>query len=85
MHGSIFCGKLITHPTKRTVDESGAESTEELHFFYDTQSRPAFVEYNGVKYAMFIICGGAIVGIVDSAADLVVEYRYDVLYSDEVF
>ena len=50
LHGSIFCGKPITHPTKRTVDESGAESTEDLHFFYDAQSRPAFVEYNGVKY-----------------------------------
>ena len=32
------------------MDESGAESMEELHFFYDAQSRPAFVEYNGVKY-----------------------------------
>ena len=35
-------GKLITHLTKRTVYENGTESTEEMHFFYDAQSRPAF-------------------------------------------
>ena len=70
-------GKLITHMTKRTVDESGAESTEELHFFYDAQSRPAFVEYNGVKYRYVHNLQGDVVGIVDSAGNLVVEYKYD--------
>ena len=59
------------------MDESGAESTEELHFFYDAQSRPAFVEYNGVKYRYVYNLQGDIVGIVDSADNLVVEYRYD--------
>ena len=70
-------GKLITHLTKRTVDESGAESTEELHFFYDAQSRPAFVEYNGVKYRYVHNLQGDIVGIVDNTGNLVVEYLYD--------
>ena len=59
------------------MDESGAESTEELHFFYDAQSRPAFVEYNGVKYRYVHNLQGDVVGIVDSADNLVVEYRYD--------
>ena len=59
------------------MDESGAESTEELHFFYDAQSRPAFVEYNGVKYRYVHNLQGDIVGIVDAAGNLVVEYRYD--------
>ena len=70
-------GKLITHLTKRTVDESGAESTEEMHFFYDAQSRPAFVEYNGVKYRYVHNLQSDIVGIIDAAGNLVVEYRYD--------
>ena len=59
------------------MDESGAESTEELHFYYDAQSRPAFVEYNGVKYRYVHNLQGDVVGIVDSADNLVVEYRYD--------
>ena len=70
-------GKLITHLTKRTVDESGAESMEELHFFYDAQSRPAFVEYNGVKYRYVHNLQGDAVGIVDLNDANVVEYSYD--------
>ena len=58
------------------MDESGAVSTEEMHFFYDAQSRPAFVEYNGVKYHYVHNLQGDIVGIVDVAGNLVVEYRY---------
>ena len=70
-------GKLITHMTKRTVDENGAESTEELHFFYDAQSRPAFVEYDGAMYRYIHNLQGDIVAIVDAAGNLVVEYKYD--------
>ena len=70
-------GKLITHMTKRTVDESGAESTEELHFFYDAQSRPTFVKWNNAIYRYVHNLQGDIVGIVDNTGNLVVEYRYD--------
>ena len=70
-------GKLITHLTKRTVDGSGAESTEELHFFYDAQSRPAFVKWNNAMYRYVHNLQGDIVGIVDPSGNLVVEYRYD--------
>ena len=70
-------GKLITHLTKRTVDENGEESTEELHFFYDAQSRPAKVNCNGVIYTFVHNLQGDIVGIIDNAGTLVVEYKYD--------
>ena len=66
-------GKLITHLTKRTVDENGEESTEELHFFYDAQSRPAFVEYEGIMYRYVQNLQGDIVAIVDTVGSLVVE------------
>ena len=46
-----------------------------LHFFYDAQSCPAFVAYNGVKYCYAHSLQGDIVGIVDSDGNLVVEYR----------
>ena len=70
-------GKLITHMTKRCVDEYGAETVQNLHFFYDAQSRPAFVEYNGTKYRYLHNLQGDIVGIVDNNGNLVVEYKYD--------
>ena len=81
-HETVFCGfilygKRTTHLTRRTVDESGAESTEELHFFYEEQSVPTFAECNGVKYHYIHNSRGDIVGIVDSAGNLVVEYKYD--------
>lgn len=70
-------GKLITHLTKRTVDENGDETTQELHFFYDAQSKPAFVEYGDVKYRYIHNLQGDIVAIVDSVGRPVVEYKYD--------
>ena len=70
-------GKLIMHMTRRSVDEYGAETVQNLHFFYDAQSRPAFVEYNGTKYRYLQNLQGDIVGIVDGNGNLVVEYRYD--------
>ena len=70
-------GKLITHLTKRTVDENGEESTEELHFFYDAQSKPVFVQYDGAMYLYIYNLQGDIVAIVDAVGNLVVEYKYD--------
>ena len=48
-----------------------------MHFFYDAQSRPAMVEFNGALYSYVHNLQGDIVGIVDSAGSLVVEYKYD--------
>ena len=59
------------------MDENGEESTEELHFFYDAQSKPAFVEYDGVMYRYVHNLQGDIVAIVDTDGNLVVEYKYD--------
>lgn len=71
-------GKLITHLTKRTVDENGDATTQELHFFYDAQSRPAFMEFEGVEYRYVYNFQGDVVGIVDTAGNVVVEYKYNV-------
>ncbi len=59
------------------MDENGVESTEELHFFYDAQSTPAFVEYDGAMYRYVHNLQGDIVAIVDAAGNFVVEYKYD--------
>ena len=59
------------------MDENGVESIEELHFFYDAQSRPAFVEFDGEIYRYVHNLQGDIVAIVDAAGNLVVEYKYD--------
>lgn len=48
-----------------------------MHFFYDAQGRPAMVEFNGALYSYVHNLQGDIVGIVDSAGSLVVEYKYD--------
>ncbi len=59
------------------MDEYGDEAVQSLHFFYDAQSRPVFVEYNGMKYRYIHNLQGDIVGIVDGNGNLVVEYKYD--------
>ncbi len=64
----ILHGKLITEMRK---------GQDVLHFFYDTQSRPASVEYNGKIYTYVHNQQGDVVGILDSAGNLVVEYKYD--------
>ena len=61
-------GKLITHLTR---------GTNNLHFFYDAQSRPAKVEFNGTMYTYLHNLQGDVVGIVDNNGVLVVEYKYD--------
>ena len=48
-----------------------------MHFFYDAQSRPAMVEFNGAIYSYVHNLQGDIVGILDNAGSLVVEYKYD--------
>ena len=61
-------GKLITHMTV---------GSDNLHFFYDAQSRPAKVNYNGNIYTYLHNLQGDIIGILDSSGALVVEYKYD--------
>ncbi len=61
-------GKLITHL---------ARGEDEMHFFYDNESRPAMVDFNGTYYSYVHNLQGNIVGIIDNAGNLVVEYVYD--------
>ena len=61
-------GKLITHLKK---------GTDELHFFYDAQGKPAMVEFNGSYYAYVHTLQGDIGAIVDNTGTKVVEYGYD--------
>lgn len=61
--------------------ESDPEATnytyhDNLHFFYDAQSRPVKISYNGVIYTYVHNLQGDIVGILDSIGALVVEYQY---------
>ena len=45
--------------------------------FYDAQPRPAMAGFNRTLYSCVHNLQGDVVGIVDSAGSVVVEYRYD--------
>ena len=67
-------GKLITHLTKRTVDLNGVKRSEELHFYYDIQSRPAIVEYESTIYRYILNLQSDMEAIVDFPGNPVVVY-----------
>ena len=53
------------------------QSSNELHFFYDAQNKPAVVVYNGTPYSYVKNLQGDIVAILDSSKNVVVSYVYD--------
>ena len=61
-------GKNVVHMTR---------ASDELHFFYDAQNRPAVGVYNGVPYAYVKSLQGDIVAILDENGNTVVSYGYD--------
>ena len=61
-------GKNIVHMT---------QGSNELHFFYDAQNKPAVVVYNGTPYTYVKNLQGDIVAILDSNKNVVVSYVYD--------
>ena len=61
-------GKLVTHMTV---------GNDKLHFFYDAQSRPTKVNFNGTTYIYLHNLQGDVVGILDNGGNLVVKYKYD--------
>ena len=73
----IYHGKLLTHMTVDYTDFDEVAHQDKMHFFYDAQSRPAKVSYNGVIYTSILHLQGDIVAIVDSGGNPVVEYKYD--------
>ena len=72
-----YHGKLLTHMTVDYHDWDEAAQQDKLHFFYDAQSRPMKISYNGVIYTYVHNLQGDIIGILDSTGALVVEYKYD--------
>ena len=70
-------GKLLTHMTVDYRDTSEVVHQDVLHFFYDAQSRPEKVHYNGILYTYIHNLQGDIVGMLDNSGALVVEYKYD--------
>ena len=53
------------------------QGSNELHFFYDAQNKPAVVVYNGSPYSYVKNLQGDIVAIIDSSYAIVVKYKYD--------
>ena len=45
-----YHGKLLTHMEVAYTDFDEVEHTDKLHFFYDAQSRPVKVRFNGTIY-----------------------------------
>ena len=72
-----YHGKLLTHMTVDYIDFDEVAHQDKLHFFYDEQNRPAKVEFNGTMYTYLHNMQGDIVGLLDSAGILMVEYKYD--------
>ena len=61
-------GKNVVHMTS---------GTDELHFFYDTQNKPAVVIFNGIAYAYLYDLQGDVIGLVDNNGTQMVSYTYD--------
>ena len=53
------------------------QGSNELHFFYDAQNRPAVVVYNGVPYAYVKSLQGDVIALLDGTGNVVVSYMYD--------
>ena len=73
----IYRGKLLTHMTVRYTDFNGTDHIDKLYFFYDAQSQPINVVFNGEAYAYVRNLQGDIIGLLDSNGAFVVRYRYD--------
>lgn len=72
-----YHGKLLTHMNVNYFDWDEVEHNDIMHFFYDVQCRPAKVNFNGTMYTYIHNLQGDIVGMLDNAGTIVVEYEYD--------
>ena len=63
----VLHGKNVVHLTR---------GTDELHFYYDAQEKPAVVVFNGAPYGYLYNLQGDVVAQVDGAGAKVVEYGY---------
>ena len=72
-----YHGSMLTHMEVAYTDFDEVGHVDKLHFFYDVQSRPVKVRFNGTIYTYVHNLQGDIVGILDNNSNLVVEYKYD--------
>ena len=68
VYGYVYNGSLLTQMTV---------GSNTLYITYDTNGAPFTLTYNGTVYYYVLNLQGDVVGIVDSAGTLVVEYAYD--------
>ena len=61
-------GKNVVHMTR---------GSDELHFFYDAQNKPAVVVFNGTAYAYLYNQQDDVIGLLDSNGTHMVSYTYD--------
>ena len=54
-----------------------SDGSNNLHFFYDAQNKPAVVVFNGTAYAYLYNLQGDVIGLIDSNGTQVVKYAYD--------
>ena len=54
-----------------------SDGSNNLHFFYDAQNKPAVVIFNGTAYAYLYNLQGDVIGLVDSNGTKMVSYSYD--------
>lgn len=60
-------GKNVVHMTRES---------DELHFFYDAQNKPAVVVFNGTAYAYLYNQQDDVIGLLDSNGTHMVSYTY---------
>ena len=73
----IYHGKLLTHMTVDYTDLNEIPQQKQMHFFYDGENLPAYVDYNGTIYSYVHNLHRDTVGLLDSSGALVVEYEYN--------
>ena len=54
-----------------------SDGSNNLHFFYDAQNKPAVVIFNGTAYAYLYNLQGDVIGLVDSNGTKMVSYTYN--------
>ena len=72
-HGEVVTTDYIYHGKQLAGLTCGNDT---LHFFYDTQGRPAQLEFNGKKYSYVSNIQGDVVGILEDAGTFIAEYQY---------
>ena len=48
-----------------------------MHFYYGADDRPVLVNFNGTVYTYVYSLQGDVVALLNSAGQIVVEYKYD--------